>query len=207
MTEDRVNSDALYDGAIKKEINRIKKSNLPGEVRDAVSEAYWRLGHDLADDRDYKVIMAANSLLGLADSLNAIELKGHIQKFVELYKNEKPLRETRRKMEAEREARKYTPEATFAEDLKKLNPKSEFAGQEVLHFNSLYGKLTIPDACYIFLEGYSDSKKRPYPYLVGEDERSAGEIWESIEPLILDRATEMLDNDVCVMIGMHKWIM
>jgi hypothetical protein len=63
------------------------------------------------------------------------------------------------------------------------------------NFGSLYGKGTISDSDYIFLydKGFD---KRPLPYLIGEDGRSAGEIWKSIEPAIIDRAKEMLEKDI-----------
>lgn len=196
---DRITSDTIYDYEMKEEIRKIKKSNLSREIKFAILDTYQRLGHELADDKEYRVLMVANSLLGLADAINEANLRNYVQKFIEVYKKEKPLREKKRKMGKEREARKYIPEKTFSEDLAKLNPKSQFAGQEILHFNSLYGELTIPHAELVFLRNL-DSKKRPYPYLIGKDKRSAGEIWESIKPLILKRAYEMLEDIV-----QQKW--
>lgn len=79
----------------------------------------------------------------------------------------------------------WKPSKTFVKEI--IN----FPGS---NFNSLYGRKTIPDSDYIFL--YDEGlEKRPYPYLIGEDKRSTGEIWKSIEPVIADRAKEMLEND------------
>jgi hypothetical protein len=86
----------------------------------------------------------------------------------------------------------WRPSKTFIKNLEDL-PGSDFS--------SLYGKITIPGSEYVFFHSFSDSKKRPYPYLVGEDKRNAGEILESIEPSINSRAMEMLDNDMV----RHDW--
>jgi hypothetical protein len=86
----------------------------------------------------------------------------------------------------------WKPNKTFIKNLADL-PGSDFS--------SLYGKITIPSSEYIFLHSFSDSKKRPYPYLVGKDKRSAGEIMESIEPSVMGRSMEMLDNDIV----RHDW--
>jgi len=193
---EKIDSDALYDNELKREVKRLEKSVLPAEVRQAISEAYWKIGHDMADDRESGVVASAYSLLGLACMPGQEQLKGYTEKFIELYGSEEPLRKARRKSEAERERRKYTPERTFAKELAKLDAKSKFADQEIIHFNSLYGPVTMPDARYVVFHYYPDSDRRPYPYLVGEDGRSAKEIWESIRPVVEERAIEMLENDV-----------
>jgi len=86
----------------------------------------------------------------------------------------------------------WKPNKTFIKKLDNL-PGADFS--------PIYGKATISDSEYIFFQSFSDRKKRIYPYLVGEDERSAREIYSSIEPSIKDRAMEMFDKDMV----RHDW--
>jgi hypothetical protein len=94
-------------------------------------------------------------------------------------------------MAAKSEERKYVPEESFAQDLAKLDSHSEFAGQQILHFNSLYGKLTCPESNYVYLEGIGSNK---FKYLVGEDEKNAGEIWGILKPALEEKAMSMMDG-------------
>ena len=188
-------SEEVYDN-IRAEVKRIKKSGIPKEFREALSGSFWKLGHDLADDADHKVIFSASYLLGMAKSFKEVKLEGYVKDFINLYNKEKPLREARREDERKRQERKYMPEKTFAEDLAKLDPNSQFPGQEVLHFNSLYGKPQLDGSELIFLNGYPDSEVRNYPYLIGDDNRSTAEIWKAIDPVVSDRAMEMLEETV-----------
>jgi hypothetical protein len=83
----------------------------------------------------------------------------------------------------------------FEKDLARLNPRKH-GDMQCLRLDHLYGKSSIPDSYPTLVHGYSDSRKRPYPFILGEDARTAVEIYRSLEPLVIDRANEMLKNDV-----------
>jgi len=187
-------AERVYDGEIKGEVDRVMKSNLSSSTKQEISRAYWCIGHELADGRDDNVIGWGLRLGSLAKGYGLIGLEQSAGDFVRLYESEIPEREKKRSKEAEREREMWRPRKTMAEELAKLSPNGNFPGQQPICFNALYGELTIPDSQYVFIHGYSDSKKRPY--IIGKDKRTAGQIWSVLEKRMGNRINEMLEKEI-----------
>lgn len=83
----------------------------------------------------------------------------------------------------------------FKAYLQTLDHDSDHPSLLYIDFSLLYGPPQIPESS-LTLHMSDDNFQSEYPYFVGEDRRSVGEIWSSIRPLIYDRVIGMMDDEV-----------
>jgi len=187
-------SEGLYDGELNNAVKQLMETQLvPKPVKEEISYFYWAIGHELADDRDAGVLLHGMNLASLAEKCGQPYIAQLAREFVKLYNSEEKEREARRTREAEKQRIKYTPGKTLEEDLNKLDPNSAYPGSEIMHFNSLYGPITIPDSELVAPYGYRSSEKTSY--IVGEDKRSAGEIYARIRDAIEKRVNRAFQKE------------
>jgi hypothetical protein len=191
-------SEELYDGELSDAVEKLMENQaIPKSVKEGISYFYWAIGHELADDRDIGVVLNATNLASFAAKCGQLYIAQLAREFLKLYESESEEREAKRKKEAEEQRRKYTPEKTLEEDLKKLNPNSSFPGMEIMHFNSLYGPITIPDSELVAPYAFRPSRlNEKTSYIIGEDKRSVGEIYAEIRYAIEERVNRAFQKEI-----------
>lgn len=84
MTE-KISSKSLYNVFIGGEMERIRESSMPKEIRDEIDTAYKRLGEMLDHGEPYEITKSAGYLGNLAAKLGQRKLADHARELMKLY--------------------------------------------------------------------------------------------------------------------------